>query len=80
MNRGERFEGFHLNDDHALYEEVSAIHAVDLHTQINEGQTLLHLERQPRPRQLWTEAGEIGTLEKAGAQRTMNADRALDDH
>jgi hypothetical protein len=58
MNRRERLERLHFDDDYALDHEVCAIDAVDPDAEIHERETLLCLDREARLDQL--EAQPLG--------------------
>jgi len=72
-------EGFQLDEDSILNEQVDAITNVDLASAVREGDRGFNRNTQPLEDEFLMEANTIRTLEKSRSQRRVHLDCRADD-
>jgi hypothetical protein len=79
VDRENVFDGFQLDDQISLNQEVDAVAAFDTEALVVHGKELLPFERKATQRELVCEALFIGRFEEPGSNDAMNFDARCND-
>ena len=79
MNRSETFDGFQLDDNSVLNQQINSISTLEFHILVDDRDRFLAFHGQLAQCQFFREAFFVGGLQQAGPKKTVNLNCCPDD-